>query len=286
MIWFILSLLSAISQSGRDLFSKRSLQSLNQYTIAFAHWFFSLPFLSVTLFFVEIPSTDMIFWLVVLVSSGSIAVASILYIKAIETSPLSLTVPMLAFTPLFLLITSPLILGEFPSLLGLAGIFLIVFGAYVLSIKDVRMGHLGPFKALAREKGSRLMLLVAIIYSIHANLAKVGIQHSNPLFFSTVRNVFASCWLLPLILPRWRNTLKEIRISSKALLAIGWFNALMFIFVSLAMELAIVPYVISVKRMTIFFSTLFGYFFFHENRIVERLIGAFTMVLGVTLMSF
>lgn len=285
MIWFILSLLSALSQSCRDLFSKRSLQYLNEYTIAFAQWFFSLPFLSFTLFFVEIPNPDITFWLVVLVSSGLISMASILYIKAIKASPLSLAVPMLAFTPLFLLITSPLMVGEFPSLLGVAGIFLIVFGAYVLSIKDVRTGYLGPFRALAREKGPRLMLFVAIIYSIHANLAKIGIQHSNPLFFSTVRNVFASCWLLPLMLSRLRSSVREIRISLKVTLAIGWFNALMFIFVSLAMELAIVPYVISVKRMTIFFSTLFGYFFFNEKRIVERFVGALIMVLGVVLMS-
>lgn len=81
------------------------------------------------------------------------------------------------------------------------------------------------------------------------------------------------------------KSIKRIRINLKVLITIGLCHALIDIFVLKAMELTIDPYVISVKRVSIIFSTLYGYFFFKEKRITERLTGALVMVLGVLLIS-
>lgn len=285
MLWLILSLFSALSQSTSDFFGKKCLQNLDEYVVASLRSFFSSLCLLPLLFFMEIPNLDNIFWLTTLFTGGLFSVAFILYMRAIKNSPLSLTVPMLAFTPLFLLITSPLILGEFPSFFGLTGILLIVSGTYILSIKDVSESYFAPFKALVKEKGPLAMLVVAIIFSITANLVKIGIQHSNPLFFPIVSNAFTSVFLFPTILTKSKKSAKMIRVNLKVLFTVGLFHALMFISLSKAMELAIVPYVISVKRTTIIFSILYGYLFFKEKRVMERLIGASVMVLGVLLIS-
>lgn len=205
--------------------------------------------------------------------------------KAIKISPISLTVPMLAFTPLFLLITSPLILGELPNFLGLTGILLVVSGTYTLSIKDVSKGYFAPFKTLLRNKGSLLMLFVAIIYSITANVAVIGIQHSDPIFFPIMSNAFTSGLLFPVMLMRLGKSLKGIRMNLRDLFLTGLFSALTSIFFGKAIELATVLYVASVKRTSIFFSILYGYFFFKEKRIMERLLGALIMVLGILVMS-
>ena len=58
-------------------------------------------------------------------------------------------------TPLFLLITSPIILGEFPGFLGVVGIVFIVAGSYVLHLKSHRNNFWDPFRCLIREKGLR-----------------------------------------------------------------------------------------------------------------------------------
>lgn len=205
--------------------------------------------------------------------------------RALKTSPLSLTVPMLAFTPLFLLLTSPLILGELPSFSGLIGILMIVSGTYVLSIKDVSKSYFAPFKALVKQKGPLLMLFVAIIYSITANLVKIGIQHSNALFFPIVSTAFTAGLLFLVMLMKSKKSMKGIRVNLKVLSTIGLFNALMTIFIMKALELTVVPYAISVKRTTIFFSTLYGLFFLKERRVMERLTGALISVLGVLLIS-
>ena len=117
MLWLIVSLLSALSQSTGDLLSKRSLKNLNEYIITFSWSIFSGLFLFPLLLFTGIPYLDGTFWTAIIILGFLLSTGRILYMRAIKLSPLSVTIPMLAFTPLFLLITSPLILGEFPNIL-------------------------------------------------------------------------------------------------------------------------------------------------------------------------
>lgn len=182
--------------------------------------------------------------------------------------------------------TSPLLIGELPSSLGFIGVLFIVVGTYFLSIRDVRFGYFAPFKALMNEKGVVLVLIVAFIFSIAINLMKMGMQHSNPLFFALVFNLSVSIALFPIMATKSKRSIKKIRSNVKSLFVIGLLHALMDIFILNAMELAFVTYVNSVKRTSIIFSTLFGYFFFHEQRIIERLSGASIMIIGILLISF
>lgn len=285
MLWLVLSLLSAISESSRDLVSKKALENLDEYIVAFSRSFFSLPFLLPFLVLTGIPSLDVSFWLIVVLMGSLISLAYILYTRAIKMSSLSSTIPMLSFTPVFLLITSPIMVGESASLLGLVGILFIVFGTYMLSIKDVREGYFAPFKALVKEKGAQVMLFVAALLSIGANLFKIGIQYGKPLFFATMVYALASGLLFLVTLKKAKISKEAVGRNLRVLLAIGLMNALMELFVMTAMQLAIVPYVISVKRTTIIFSTLYGYLFLKETRIKERLTGTSIMLLGIFFIS-
>lgn len=285
MLWLLLSLFSAVMQSTSDLFSKKSLTNLDAYLMAFSVSFFSSVFILPFVFFKGIPSLDSLFWFVLLVNVCLIAVARLLYMKALKASPLSLTSPMLAFTPFFLLVTSPILLGEFPSLLGLAGILLIVLGTYALSLKEVRRGYLAPFKVLKQEQGSMLMLVVAFIFSVSSNLLKIGVQHSDPFFYSLLSNAIISWIMFPVMLQKSKKPLSKIRSNYKILILLGLITALQFISARIALETTLVPYVISLRRASIIFSVIFGYFFFKEKQIVERLTGAVIMVLGILLIS-
>jgi len=52
-----------------------------------------------------------------------------------------------------------------------------------------------------------------------------------------------------------------------------------------AVSLGIVSYVISIKRTSILFTVLFGFFIFKERNIRSRLMGAIIMILGVLLIT-
>jgi drug/metabolite transporter (DMT)-like permease len=86
------------------------------------------------LLFVQIPPLQKEFWLALFLGGGLNAICTILYMKAIKQTVLALTVPLVAFTPLFLLLTSPFMVGELPDLSGIGGIFWSIAATIFMSI--------------------------------------------------------------------------------------------------------------------------------------------------------
>ena len=281
MLWFIFAFLTALFEATKDVLSKKSLKDIDEYVVAWSLPFFALPFLLPILLFTEIPSLGERFWLALVTGGTLYAFTLVLYMKALKSSDLSITVPMLTFTPLFLLITSPLMVGEFPGIFGLIGIFLIVTGSYLLNINKKSQGYLAPFKALLKEKGPRLMLVVAFIWSITANIDKIGLQNSSPLFWVIAVDTYVALLMLPLCTFRRNRKTAQIRANWRALLTLGLFGGLTAVCQMTAISLTLVAYVISIKRTSAIGGVLFGYLIFKEKGIRARLVGAIVMVFGV-----
>lgn len=175
MNWLFLSLSCAFFAATTDAFCKKSLTESNEYLVAWVRVAFAAPFVLLILPFIEIPALDRYFFLAILILLPLEITALILYMKAIKASPLSLTLPFLALSPVFMIFTSNLILGEKLDSYGIIGISLTTIGAYLLHVKTTRKGILEPFKAIRRERGSVYMIIVAFIYSITSNLGKMAV---------------------------------------------------------------------------------------------------------------
>lgn len=67
-------------------------------------------------------------------------VTSAMYQRAVSVSPLSLTVPYLAFTPVLLLITAYVINGELPNPQGFGGVLVVAAGGYLLQVAGKSSG--------------------------------------------------------------------------------------------------------------------------------------------------
>ena len=285
MLWLLFSILTAFSESMKDVFSKNNLKNLDEYAVAWGLRFFALPFLLPLLLVIEIPPLGRQFWIALLVSGTLNVITTILYMRAIKLSDLSLSVPMVTFTPLFLLLTSPLLVGEFPGIYGLAGIIFIVTGSYTLNIKERSRGYLAPFKALVREKGPKLMLMVAFLWSITSNFDKLGVQDSSPIFWAIAANIYISIFMLPILILKSDQKLNQLTHYIAPLLPVGLFTALTFIFQMTAINMTLVAYVISIKRTSVIMSVFWGYLIFKEKGLKERLFGSFLMIIGVVLIT-
>ncbi|MCK5122949.1 MAG: EamA family transporter [Candidatus Pacebacteria bacterium] len=285
MIGFLFAFLSAFSVSIETIFSKKSVKNINEYLVAWSLRFFAALFLIPLLLFIEIPELNNQFWTALLVSGGLKAITTVLFIKALKYSDISIVSPIIAFTPLFLLITSPLIIGEFPKTLGFIGILLIVVGSYFLKIKEKKKGYLIPFKALFKERGAQLVIIVAFLWSITSNFDKIGVQNSSPIFWAVSANIFISLVLFPAILTKPRRNLKQITGNFKTLVPMALFSALALVFQMIAIELILVVYVISIKRLSILMNVLWGYLIFKEKGIKERLVGTVIMIAGIFLIA-
>lgn len=285
MQWIIFSFLTALFESLKDVLGKKSLEKCNEYIVAWALRLFALPFLLPLLFFTKEIVLGSGFWMALLAGGTLNLITTVLYMKAIKASDLSVTVPMVTFTPLFLLITSPIIVGEFPPLVGISGILLIVFGSYLLHLKEKQKGILAPFKAILTEKGPRLMLVVAFIWSITSNIDKVGIQSSSVALWAIAIHIFSIISMIPVVWITSRTSIHQLWKHRKVLFPLGFINALKYFFQLAALQFTLVVYVISIKRTSAILCVIFGALIFKETGIKERLTGSVIMVLGVLLIT-
>ena len=280
MIWFFLSLAAALSIAARDV-SIKSYKGLQPREIAVLELFWALPALIIGCVFVEIPPLDQTFWWTFILSIPINIMAYVLYLNAIKISPISLSVPFLAFTPALMILTGFLVLGETINFWGTIGIVLIILGSYILHFKKNQLNFSAPFSAFIHEKGSWYMLIVAVLFAFAAVIGKKAILHSSPLFFSySFFLVFNVLILIGLFVRGKNNWQKIIRNSPKGL----WLGSLLMIHISfhgLAISISTAVYMVAVKRSSILFSVLLSWLILKERDIHYRGLGTLIMFVGM-----
>lgn len=282
-MWLLFAGLNPFSESFRNLYSKKaSLKNVDPLMIS---WFNNLipviVFIS-TLFFIHLKFN---FWFFFAMSISGIIniIATILYMKAISEGDISTVIPMLSFTPLFLLLTSPILVGEYPAFWGIVGIIFIVLGSYFLNVDLKSRNILAPLKSLIVNKGTRYMLIVAILWSISANYDKVSIMNSSVFQHITFVNIFIFSGITIVILISKKFKIDEIKKDPKDLILMSTFTATTYILHMTALSLAFVAYVVSIKRSSGVISVLFGHFILDEPHLRQRLLGSSLMLTGVFL---
>jgi drug/metabolite transporter (DMT)-like permease len=287
MTWFLLSLTAALGLATADALTKRFFSDLPPYRMGVVRILSTAPWMVLALLFLPPAVPDRTFWLAIAAALPLELAAFFLYMRALKLSPLSLSLPFLAFTPVFMILTGRLILDEALTAGGVLGILLIVLGAYVLNFSKMKSGLLGPIRAVMREPGSWIMLLVSFVYSITAPIGKVAILHSNPWFFAAVYNLALSVVIVSLW-PVAAGTERARGIFARPgpMLLIGLMAAMENFAHMMAIAQVEAAYMIAVKRLSLLFGVLYGACWFGEENIRERLAGAAIMIAGVFLIRW
>lgn len=283
MLWIILSVLSGLGDAIIFALMKK-LKGISSSIVVWVHYALALPFLFVLMYFSFPEKTGSNLYWIIPLNSILLLISSYMLLKALQISKMSVSLPMLSLTPLFLVLLSYLILKEIPSAWGFVGILLIVIGAYAINIKNGK-GFFEPFAALFKIKGSFYVIVVSFIWSITASLYKKGIIESNPVYFTSMTYLFTSAIMLPFLFYDCRSKFSELRQNIKLLLFLGAASAFMTVLSSYAMLYTITSYVISIKRSSLIFSIFIGYFYFNEKNIKNSIIGTATMIAGGILIT-
>ena len=198
---------------------------------------------------------------------------------------MSVAIPLLTLTPVFLLVTSAIILGEIPPLLGIAGVLIVFIGAYMQNIRERSKGFLGPFRALLQEKGARLMLVVAFIYSITTTIDKIGVRHSSPVAWPL--GVYVVIFVLTTIRIATHKEahFRDVIPHARMLAPLGPLVAVTLMMQMTAIQMTLVSYVNAIKRLSVDFSMLWAALLFNEKRPSQHYIGATIMVAGAILIA-
>ena len=162
-----------------------------------------------------------------------------------------------------------------------------MFGAWLLNLQATQnaggLNILAPFRAITRERGSRLMLMVAALYSLTSVTGKGALLHATPAFFGPFYFVALGAASLLLFASRDVSTWRALGRHPWAHLAIGACMGAMVVTHFYAIEHIEVAYMIAVKRISLLFGLLYGAWLFKETGLLKNLVAGMLMVLGVFL---
>jgi uncharacterized membrane protein len=288
ILGLLAALLTALLQSATDIFTKLATRSAQESAIVAAQWVSGAALLcglciarhpdllshpAATLAALSRPDFAPLLFL-----SGALnLIAYALYVRAFHLSEASLVAPLVLLTPMLMLITSPLMLHEHTSALGAVGVVLTVLGAGFL---NGGAGRRLSFVALWRDRGARLMLATATIWSVTANLDKLGLRASTPLVWITAVTCVIALgavihWTAS---PRRKTRLKDLRFA----IAAGAANAVGNAVQMSALAVLQAPYVIAIKRTSALYTILLSGMLL-EEKAQGRVIAATIMLAGALL---
>lgn len=166
-------------------------------------------------------------------------------------------------------------------------ILLVVIGTYILNFKKARSINtlLKPFSALLNESGSRLALLVAVIFSIVSNLDRYNTVRIGPYTVLMIGMSLVTFWHWLIITFILRQSAGEMIFKAKSVAPLGFLQFLTSLGTVLAFSLVPAPYVVAVRRSEVLMGFLAGYLFFQEKATKEKFFGSIFIIVGVSLLA-
>lgn len=205
--------------------------------------------------------------------------------RAYRSGDLSVIYPLSQTSMLWVPLWGALLLGERFSLLGLAGIALIVAGAWCVQLRSLAWREaVRPLRSLG-DPAVMAALAAGFIYSIGSIIDKTGVTSYDPFHF-TYLLVICMFLLMSLNLarPRYRGRiLAEWRHSRTLILLSGPVMMGSFMTFRYGLKLAPVSYAVPVRQVSILVGVLIGTLFLGEACGRIRFTAALLILVGVAL---
>ena len=278
-------IVSAFFWAGFDITRKLSLKKISSTTLLFL---FSLGQLLIFLMWIYFESFSInikpyLLPAIVLIFIG--VSSALLFLKAINQSELSMTIPLLSLSPMFSSVFSFLFLNEVLLKTQYLGIFAIVLGTLILYSKELTAkDFLNSWKVITKNKSARIMICVSLMWSITPVLDKICLKYSSINIHGFIQSVGIIFFLLFLLIKNTKNEILKIRNHWKIIL----FTVLIGVIATILQFFAIlnnfVPIMESIKRSVGQLSSIiFGNFFFKEKITESKIIGVLTLSTGIYL---
>ncbi|GAC1404441.1 MAG: hypothetical protein NVSMB49_22930 [Ktedonobacteraceae bacterium] len=240
---------------------------------------------------VQIPHVDGIFLVALLASALLNWAATLLSTIALSKAEASLVSPLLTFNPAFTLLIAWLTLHEVPGVRQTLGVSVVLLGAYLLEVKEARIGIVAPLRTLLRRPGTQLAILASALWGTTTVFEKLAIDHMTPpsgpavaLLGTMLLVVFltpGAWWTRGAKESRWKGVAFHPYTFSASVLLAG--IAPLFGFTAIA--LGLVGYVTTIFKLSAVLTILWAWWFLGEGHIRSRLLGASVMLLGGVLVA-
>lgn len=290
MSWFVLAFFSALFSAAAALSQKQVLRKMEAFdfslVVSFIVLVISIPML-LTMDFDKITIPSILALFVKSIIGAGAFICVMLAIKNLEVSG---ALPLLALTPGFVAVFAFLFIAESLSTNEMFGIGLLMLGTYILEVKS-NQKLLDPYIILAKSKFHRYVIGALLLFTISSILDKVILKEFKlpPDSFLFFQHLFLA--LIFFGVSFFRDKKMEVRIKTMKE------NKELFIWVFViavltfgyrwtqieAVKIAPVALVLSVKRISVFFSTLIGGKIFKESGLLKKAIATAVIIAGTLL---
>jgi bacterial/archaeal transporter family protein len=230
--------------------------------------------------FIELAWPPEVFWLYFSISLVLNVLAQNLEIKSIKLEDISLVTPIKLLSSPLVILTGLIFLKELPSVLGLIGFFLALFGFYLLAVSSNLNRKSFP-KSFERP-GVQHAILASILLSVVIVFAKKSLDFAPTYFFVmlTTLGIGIASITLSFFRKGYIESIKYIKPNILIITLIIIMTAVSEFLVTHALNFSLVAYVSILKRFSIVWAILLSVFFLKDHIDQKRFIAIVLMFVG------
>lgn len=286
-MWQLLAITSALFSAAAAVFEKKALFKNDALTFSLMVSAITFVFTAPFFFFVDIEMIPSSAVFVLLIKSLLGSAAFLLVMNGLKHNELSNSLPLLVFTPAIVAVIAFFLLGEAISGIEIGGMVLLLAGTYFLQL-DKEGSWLSPFQFVKRNKAQWYILGAIALFSTTSILDKTLLKGFNlpPEAFLPLQQLFYTFFFLVAFLLRkgsHKSLKREFSETWKLVLAVAVFAVIYRYSHILAVKAGSVALVLSIKRTSVFFATIFGGRYFKEHNIARRSVAVLVMVIGTVI---
>jgi drug/metabolite transporter (DMT)-like permease len=236
----------------------------------------------------HLPPPDRNIFFLCLAGASCFVLYHLLLGRAYKAGDLSQTYPLSQTSLLYVPLWGVWLLGEQLSMTGVAGIFCVAGGAYLLQIRSLSLhGLLRPFTGIV-DPSVQPALLAGFVYSLGAIIDKSGVNRYHPIYFTYLLTVsMLALMTINLLRSRYRaNILREWQENHLLILASGPIIMGSFLSFRYGLSLAPMSYAVSVRQVSVLVGVLIGVLFLGESCGRIRFTAALMILAGVGLIRY
>ncbi len=235
------------------------------------------------LLILSVPAISADVWINMVVAAMLAVAGNTVLVHALRSSDLSILGPVNAYKSVIGLVLAIFLIGEYPSVVGMTGVVLIVAGSYLVVDREAGQPRRNAFILFFRERGVQLRFAALILAAAEAVFLKRAILVSSPWI------VFALWSILGVPVAGAAFVLDAASLNEQALnLRHLWRTYLALVVATGLMQLATVltfgrmqvGYSLALFQLSTIVSVLLGHRYFQEKNIRKRLAGSIVMTAG------
>lgn len=230
------------------------------------------------------PAVSKDLWMNMLPAAILAVSGNTLLVYALRSTDLSILGPINAYKSVIGLFLATVLIGEYPSAAGVAGMLLIVAGSYFVVDRQVDQPRRNAFVMFFRERGVQLRFAALVLAATEAVFLKRAILQSSPwtvfVLWSVLGVPLAGVASLVLNDTSVRQQTETVRRSWPTFLALVTTTGLMQLTTVLTFGQLQVGYSLALFQLSTIVSVLLGHRYFQEKNIRKRLAGSMVMTAG------